>query len=407
MGEALERARREAEAYFKNPEVYLERYFLEPHHVEIQVLGDRHGNLVHLGERDCSVQRRHQKLIEEAPSPVIDRDLRRQMGEMAVRAAQSAGYFSAGTVEFLVTPEREFYFLEMNTRIQVEHPVTEMVTGTDLIREMVLVAAGEPLDIGSDVLEPNGHSIEVRINAEDPLHDFQPTPRQITEYREAGGIGVRVDSGVYAGYHIPQHYDSLLAKLIIWAPDREGARRRALRALGEYRIGGPETTIPFAAAVLRQPAFIEGKVSTGFVASHMDELQAAIGREAEPPSGVSPATVESVRSPERTFDVEVNRKLFRVRVAEVRPKREPVQSRRQSHRPRTAQGNELVSPMHGTVLTIKKQPGDTVSEGETMFIIEAMKMENEVAAHRSGAVKAVLVKAGDTVETDQQLAVIE
>jgi acetyl-CoA/propionyl-CoA carboxylase biotin carboxyl carrier protein len=229
------------------------------------------------------------------------------------------------------------------------------------------------------------------------------------EYREAGGIGVRVDSGVYAGYHVPQNYDSLLAKLIVWAPDRERARKRALRALDEYVILGPETTIPFGRAVFRHPAFVEGRASTGFITEHMDELVAQVRQEVEPAARTSQTRPASTRSPERTFDVEVNRKLFTVRVAEVRPGKEPAGASRrpQSHRPRAVHSNGLVSPMHGTVIQIRKQPGDAVTEGEPFIVIEAMKMENEVPAQRSGAVKAVLVQVGDTVETDQQLAVIE
>ncbi|MDQ2742995.1 MAG: acetyl-CoA carboxylase biotin carboxylase subunit, partial [Chloroflexota bacterium] len=349
MPDALEGARREALAYFNNPEIYLERYYHDPRHVEIQVLGDQHGTLVHLAERDCSVQRRHQKLVEESPAPAVDRALRERMGEMALRAARSVHYDSAGTVEFLLTRENEFYFLEMNTRIQVEHPVTEAISGIDLIREMVLAAAGEPLTVRDNLLDPRGHAIEIRVNAEDPVNGFRPTPGPITTYREPGGFGVRVDSGVYQGYSIPQEYDSLMAKLIVWAPDRQAARLRALRALGEFEVAGPATTIPFAAAVLRHPVFVQGDAGTTFVTEHMDELLSEIG---PVPSSVECAVPGTRRGEARTFEVEVNRKLFQVQVAElVAVKAVQKTSKRSTSTQRMVQHtNDLVSPMHGTVI---------------------------------------------------------
>jgi acetyl-CoA/propionyl-CoA carboxylase biotin carboxyl carrier protein len=407
LARALESAQREARSHFKNPDIYLERYFPNPHHVEIQVLGDSHGHLVHLGERDCSIQRRHQKLIEETPSPVLDASLRQRMGEMALRAASSASYVSAGTVEFLVTAEREFYFLEMNTRIQVEHPITEQVTGVDLIREMVLAARGEHLTVRESARDLCGHAIEVRVNAEDPVAGFRPTPVRLTRYREPGGIGIRVDSGVYQGYAIPEHYDSLMAKLIAWAPDREAARRRALRALGEYDIVGPASTLSFAAAVLEHPDFVRGEAGTNFVADHFDQLQPHVR---EPRSWGMDAGDSHRRGPERTFEVEVNRRLFRVRVAELQTDLQPASN---SKRPRAVHprqrsvGGALVSPMHGTIIGITKQPGEAIAEGETLVIIEAMKMENEIASQRSGTVTSVDVQIGDTVDADQRLAVVE
>lgn len=407
MAQALERAGREAQAYFKNPEVYLERYFPGPHHVEIQVLGDKLGCLVHLGERDCSVQRRHQKIIEETPSPVVDADLRAAMGEAALRVAGSVNYSSAGTVEFLVTQERAFYFLEMNTRIQVEHPITERVTGVDLIREMILAAAGEPITVRENVRSLNGHAIEIRLNAEDPLHGFTPTPTEITAYREPGGIGIRLDSGVYQGYVIPQEYDSLVAKLISWAPTREQARRRSLRALGEYVIEGPASTIPFAQAVLQTPAFVDGKITTTYVEEHLPELEEAM-RGLSPPARGTAVPSGAGRGQERTFEVEVNRKLFRVRMAEMRTenreKRSGTRAARGSAVPRA---NDVVSPMHGTVIGLKHQVGDQVQEGETLFVVEAMKMENEVSAHRAGTIQSISVAQGDTVESGQIMATIE
>jgi len=406
MPDALEGARREALAYFKNPQIYLERYYHDPRHVEIQVLGDDHGTLVHLAERDCSVQRRHQKLIEESPAPALDRALRERMGDMALRAARSVRYGSAGTVEFLLTRENEFYFLEMNTRIQVEHPVTEVVSGTDLIREMVLAAAGDSITVRDNLLDPFGHSIEIRVNAEDPVNGFRPTPGPIVTYREPGGFGVRVDSGVYQGYIIPQEYDSLMAKLIVWAPERQAARLRALRALGEFNVAGPATTIPFAAAVLRHPVFVQGDTGTAFVAEHMDELLNEIAPAAASVNGAVPGTT---RAEARTFEVEVNRKLFQVQVAElVASKAVQKTTRRSTSTRRATQPNDnLVSPMHGTVIGVKRQVDDAVQEGEVLFLVEAMKMENEVPAHRSGHIKSIDVAVGDTVEAEQKMAVIE
>ncbi len=258
-------ARNEAAAAFNDPRVYLEKFVDRPRHVEIQVLGDRNGNVVHLGERDCSVQRRHQKLIEEAPSPALTAELRAAMGEAAVRAGEAIGYSNAGTVEFLLAADGSFYFMEMNTRIQVEHPVTEMVTGVDLVKEQIRSAAGERLRL--ETPPPlRGHSIEVRINAEDPEHDFRPSPGTITAYHAPGGHGVRVDSHVYAGYRVPPYYDSLLGKLIVHGPTRGEAIGRALQALDEFIIEGVHTTIPFLRTVLRHPEFVAGRVDTGFLA---------------------------------------------------------------------------------------------------------------------------------------------
>lgn len=402
MENALEGARREALTYFKNPEVYLERYFADPRHIEIQVLGDTQGSLVHLGERDCSVQRRHQKLIEETPSPAVGRELRGRLGEAALRAASSVQYTSAGTVEFLLTREDEFYFLEMNTRIQVEHPVTEQVTGIDLIREMVSIAAGERLSLPQSVLDPYGHSIEVRINAEDPAAGFRPTPVRIRRYYPAGGIGIRVDSGVDVGFTIPQNYDSMMAKLIVWGPDREHARLRMLRALGEFQVEGPASTIPFARAVLSDPIFASGDVGTTFVEQNLDRLLESV-----PPYAVQDDLTSGGRGEERRFDVEVNRRRFEVKIAELdRPDESPRPARPRSRSAATPKGTELVSPMHGTVVSVLKSEGDTVQQGDTVIVVEAMKMENEIAAHRAGTVTSLGVATGDTVETGQVVAAI-
>ncbi len=257
-------ARNEAEANFANPAVYLEKLIERPRHVEIQILGDRHGNLVHLGERDCSIQRRHQKLIEEAPSPAVTPELRARMGEAAIRGARAIAYQGAGTVEFLLGAGGEFYFMEMNTRIQVEHPVTEMVTSIDLIREQIRVAAGEKLE-WSEPPPMTGHAIECRVNAEDPEHGFRPSPGVITTFHAPGGPGVRVDTHIYDGYAVPPYYDSLLAKLIVHGKTRDEARMGAYHALEEFILEGVHTTIPFLRKILQTPDFESGDIDTGFV----------------------------------------------------------------------------------------------------------------------------------------------
>ncbi len=261
---AFSMARNEADAAFNDPSVYIEKFIERPRHVEIQVLGDRHGGLVHLGERDCSVQRRHQKLVEEAPSPAMTPELREQMGRAALLGAEAIGYQGAGTVEFLYAADGSFYFMEMNTRIQVEHPVTELVTSLDLIKSQISVAAGRKLEV-TESPAFRGHAIECRINAEDPEHGFRPSPGQITSFHAPGGPGVRVDTHVYAGYVVPPQYDSLLAKLIVHGRNREEARIRAYHALEEFIIEGVHTTIPFLRRVLNHPEFVEGEADTGFV----------------------------------------------------------------------------------------------------------------------------------------------
>jgi len=266
-------AQNEALAAFGNGAVYVEKYLTQPRHVEIQIMGDKHGRVAHLGERDCSVQRRHQKLIEEAPSPALDEGLRRRMGDAAVKLAQNIGYSGAGTVEFLLDTDGSFYFMEMNTRIQVEHPVTEMVTGMDLVKEQIRVAAGLPMSYPDDVGTLRGHSIECRVNAEDPYHNFQPSPGTITAYHSPGGPGVRVDSHVYAGYTVPPYYDSLLAKVIVHGRDRAEALARMAQALDGFILEGVTTTIPFLARVIRSEGFAKGEVDTRYLERESHLLQ--------------------------------------------------------------------------------------------------------------------------------------
>ena len=267
-------AQNEALSAFGNGDVYVEKYLARPRHVEIQVLGDTHGRVIHLGERDCSVQRRHQKLIEESPSPALDDELRGAMGESAVRLAAAIGYVGAGTIEFLLDQDKNFYFMEMNTRIQVEHPVTEMVTGFDLVKEQIRVAAGEPMSIPQgDFSRLRGHALECRVNAEDPYRNFQPSPGLITAYHPPGGPGVRVDTHIYAGYSVPPHYDSLLAKVIVHGRDRTEALARMGQALDSFILEGVTTTIPFLARVIRNPEFVAGQIDTKFLERHATLLR--------------------------------------------------------------------------------------------------------------------------------------
>jgi len=272
LREALETARLEAGAAFGNDEIYIEKYIEEPRHIEIQILADEHGQVIHLGERDCSLQRRNQKLLEESPSTLLDEELRRHMGAVAVELAKTAGYTSAGTVEFLVDKNRNFYFIEMNTRVQVEHPVTELVTGIDIVKEQIKIAAGIPLKMKQEDIFLNGWAMECRINAEDPDQDFRPCPGTVTRYIQPGGIGVRVDSSVYSGYTITSFYDSMVAKLIVWGSDRDEAIARMKRALNEFTIEGIKTTIPFHMKVLNNAFFQKGEVYTNFIQRRMSDM---------------------------------------------------------------------------------------------------------------------------------------
>lgn len=271
LKDALSTARMEAGAAFGNDAVYIEKYLEEPRHIEFQILGDEHGNLVHLGERDCSLQRRNQKLLEESPSSFLDDNLRQTMGDVAIAAAKAANYCSAGTVEFLVDKNRNFYFIEMNTRVQVEHPVTEMVTGIDIVKEQIRIAAGEPLRFSQEEIMLNGWAIECRINAEDAENDFRPSPGRVGQYVVPGGPGIRVDSSVYTNYLIPPYYDSMVAKLIAWGNDRDEAIERMKRALHEFKVENIKTTIPFHLKVLDNAFFRRGEVYTNFIQRRMED----------------------------------------------------------------------------------------------------------------------------------------
>jgi acetyl-CoA/propionyl-CoA carboxylase biotin carboxyl carrier protein len=402
---ALESARREGQSYFSDPTVYIERYLEDPRHVEVQVLADAHGNVIHLGERDCTIQRRHQKLVEETPSPAVDDELRERIGAIAVEAARAVRYRSAGTIEGLLSREGEYFFLEMNTRIQVEHTVTELATGLDLVREQVLIAAGEPLWLRQEDVRLTGHAIECRINAEDPSNGFLPSPGRITTYREPAGPGVRVDSGVAAGSEIPGLYDPLVAKLIVHGVDREHARRRMLRALSEFEIGGIRTLLGFHRALLEHPCLVAGETCHGVVES--DEL----AREAEQLSHktTSVPTASDGRLRERVTTVELEGRRFEVAALVPEPPYAELARRR---RERTAGGahgaarDALVTPMQGTVLAVNVQEGDEVSAGDVICVVEAMKMENEITSHRDGAVTELSVAPGQAVTAGQVICVI-
>ncbi len=403
---AFESARREGESYFGDATVYVERYLGDPRHVEVQVLADAHGNVIHLGERDCTIQRRHQKLVEETPSPAVDEALRERIGGIAVEAARAVGYRSAGTIEGLLSREGEYFFLEMNTRIQVEHTVTEMVTGLDLVREQVLIAAGEPLWLRQEEVRLTGHAIECRINAEDPLSGFLPSPGRITSYREPGGPGVRVDSGVVAGSEIPALYDPLVAKLIVHGIDREHARRRMLRALGEFEIGGITTLLQFHRALLEHPCFAEGATCRGVVESK--ELAERVEQLSHLTTTVSAAS-DGAALRARLSTVELDGRRYEVKTLVPEPPHAELARRR---RERAAAGGHggvkdaVVTPMQGTVLAVEVAEGDEVEAGQVICIVEAMKMENEIAAHRSGVVTELAVKPGQAVTHGQVLCVV-
>ena len=407
--QAFERARRQGQSYFANPDVYVEKLIVDPRHVEVQVLADAHGNVIHLGERDCTIQRRHQKLIEETPSPAVDEELRQRIGAIGVEAARACGYRSAGTIEGLLTQDGDYFFMEMNTRIQVEHTVTEMVTGLDLVREQILVALGEPLSVRQEDVELRGHAIECRINAEDAARGFLPAPAAVTGYREPGGPGVRVDSGVAAGYEVSGSYDPMVAKLIVHGEDRQHARQRMLRALGEFWIEGPTTLIGFHKALLAHPCFVSGETCHGVVES--EDLAARVAELDGEPSLLQGKTVLDGRMVERVRTVEVDGRRFEVRLSEPEPAWRALARRR---RDRVAQGaggaggsDAVVSPMQGTVLTVPVADGDAVEAGQVICIVEAMKMENEVRAHRGGTVRNLSVEAGQSVTTGQVICTIE
>jgi acetyl-CoA/propionyl-CoA carboxylase, biotin carboxylase, biotin carboxyl carrier protein len=414
LEEAFEGAAREGEKFFSDPTVYLERYLPDPRHVEVQVLADGEGNVVHLGERDCSVQRRHQKLIEESPAPAVDDELRERIGQIAVEAARAVDYRSAGTIEGLLA-DGEYYFLEMNTRVQVEHCVTEMTTGIDIVREQLRIAAGEPLSFSQEDVVLRGHSIECRINAEDAAKNFAPAPGRIGDYREPAGPGVRVDSGVTAGSEITPMYDPMVAKLIVWDVDRDAATRRMLRALDEYEITELRTLIPFHQALLATEQWARGETGRDLVEDRKWLKQLAFPKP-EKPGGEEGDEVPAL---EQDYTVEVSGRRFDVKVigppaggaanGAAPPGAAAARKPRRSEREAAGGGgggDTLASPLQGTVLKVAVEPGAVVDEGALICVIEAMKMENEITAHKAGTVSELPIAVGASVASGDILAVI-
>jgi acetyl-CoA/propionyl-CoA carboxylase biotin carboxyl carrier protein len=414
LEQAFEGAAREGEKFFSDPRVYIEHYLEDPRHVEVQVLADSEGNVIHLGERDCSIQRRHQKLIEEAPAPHVDEEMRQRIGEIATNAAEAVGYRSAGTVEGLQVGE-EYFFLEMNTRVQVEHCVTEMVTGLDIVREQLRIAAGEQLSVTQEEVELRGHAIECRINAEAAHKKFAPAPGRISGYREPAGPGVRVDSGVEEGSEVTPMYDPMVAKLIVWDVDREHATRRMLRALSEYEIEGLATLIPFHRAILATEQWARGE--TGRDLLEDDEWLKGLAPEEPSVIGHKSSDDEAEELTSREYKVEVSGKLFEVKVygaavdspngAAAPARRPPRRERRAGGGAAGASSEALPSPLQGTVLRVVVEKGQQIEEGALICVIEAMKMENEITAHRSGEVTELNVSEGGSVSSGDVIAVIK
>ena len=403
---ALATARREGEAYFSDATVYVEKFIEDPRHVEVQVLADGHGNVVHLGERDCTIQRRHQKLVEETPSPAVDAALRERIGRIAVDAARAVGYRSAGTIEGLLDRDGDYFFLEMNTRIQVEHTITELVTGVDLVREQVLIAAGEPTSVRQEELRFSGHAIECRINAEDPSTGFLPAPGLITAYREPAGPGVRVDSGVTEGSEVVGLYDPLIAKLCVWDVDRDRARTRMLRALDEFVVEGVPTLIGFHKALLRHRCFADGTTCRGVVES--EELAEEAKQLSHETTTVARAAGGRARA--QLVDVEVDGRRYEVKLLRPEPPHAELARRRRERESgggaHAAAKEAVVSPMQGTVLAVEVADGDEVRAGQVICVVEAMKMENEITAHRQGTVGELSVSPGAPVKTGQVICVV-
>jgi len=424
--EAFEGARREGEAYFDNRAVYVEKYLPEPRHVEVQILADEHGTVRHIGERDCSLQRRHQKVIEEAPSPALDADTRADIGDAARRGVEAAGYTNAGTVEFLLV-DGEFYFMEVNTRIQVEHAATEEVTGIDVVKWQLRIAAGEAIDFAQEDVAIDGHAIEYRINAEHPAEEFAPTPGTLATYDPPGGIGVRVDDAVRQGDDISGEYDSMIAKLIVAAGDREECLARSRRALAEFNVEGVRTTIPFHRLMLEDDAFAAVEHTTDYLDSELDPARIEEAVERWAPDDGREAATDGTNVRERTFTVEVNGKRFDVDLTE----RDPPAGTRISPGGSGGQddpdadsdagpsggddggptaspeGEDVVAEMQGTILEVAVAEGDTVERGDVLCVLEAMKMENDVAASRGGTVTDVFVTEGESVDMGDRLVVIE
>jgi acetyl-CoA/propionyl-CoA carboxylase biotin carboxyl carrier protein len=404
--DAMDSAQRESKAFFGRDEIYVERYLTWPRHIEVQLVGDKHGNVVWVSTRDCSAQRRHQKLIEEAPAPGLPKGLEDKMGEAAVKAAKAVGYYNAGTVEFIFQ-DNDFFFLEMNTRLQVEHPVTEVITGIDLVEWQIRVASGEELPMTQKEVAArrDGHGIEVRINAENPAGGkFLPSPGTIMKLTTPDGFGTRFDGGYEAGDTVSQYYDNLVGKLIVWGKDRETAIARTIRALDEMVVEGVHTTIPADRAILAHPDFAAVTHSTKWVEETLDlsNLTSSAGSGEAPEDGLV----------ERSTTVEVNGKRFDVKMWV--PETTSVVAKK-SKKPARAGGSsgsgggsgEVAAPMQGTIVKVNVEVGQTVAVGDSVVVLEAMKMENQIAADKAGKVAKVNVKQGDTVGSGDVLVVIE
>ena len=428
----FETAKREGEAYFDNASVYVEKYLEAPRHVEVQILADDHGTVRHLGERDCSLQRRHQKVIEEAPSPALDSDLRERIGDAARRGVRAAGYTNAGTVEFLVEDAgegTEFYFMEVNTRIQVEHTVTEEVTGIDVVKWQLRIAAGEEIDFTQESVSIDGHAIEYRINAENAADDFAPATGTLETYDPPGGVGVRVDDAVRQGDEIGGDYDSMIAKLIVDADDREECLARSERALSEFEIEGVHTIVPFHRLMVTDGRFRAGDHTTKYLDEELDRdrIDRAVGEWGTPAESTADADDDAT---EREFTVEVDGKRFEVTLEERGAPPVPAvdvagggsgaagDGRATRSRPREAtdddgavevegDGERVTAEMQGTILSVDVAAGDEVAAGDVVCVLEAMKMENDVVAERGGTVAEVLVAEGDGVDMDDTLVVLE
>ena len=438
--EQLESAKREGEAYFSNDSVYLERYLENPRHIEVQIIADHEGNVRHLGERDCSLQRRHQKVIEEGPSPALEDELREQIGEAARRGVAEADYYNAGTVEFLVEedpdrdpsegellgPDANFYFLEVNTRIQVEHTVTEEITGIDIVKWQLKVAAGQELAFSQDDVEIDGHAFEFRINAEDAADDFAPaTGGELEVYDPPGGIGVRLDDALRQGDDLVTDYDSMIAKLIVGGSDRAESIARGKRALTEYDVEGIETIIPFHRLMLEDQRFVDGTHTTKYLDEEFDRDQLVDAQErwGQPDATDAPSD-EDEEVVEREFTVEVNGKRFEVNLEErgAPPIQVPDADGGGGQQPRpsrgesaggdggggsSASGDEITAEMQGTILEVPVAEGDEVESGDVLCVLEAMKMENDIVAERAGTVTSVAVGEGDSVDMGDTLVVLE
>jgi acetyl-CoA/propionyl-CoA carboxylase, biotin carboxylase, biotin carboxyl carrier protein len=424
---AFEGSSREGEKFFSDATVYLERYLHDPRHVEVQVLADRHGNVIHLGERDCSIQRRHQKVIEESPAPewIVDAEMRRRIGEIGVNAAKAVDYVGAGTIEGLFSAgegaEPEYFFLEMNTRVQVEHCVTEMTTGVDIVKEGIRAAAGEELAYRQEDVVLRGHAIECRINAEDASKNFAPAPGRIGRYREPAGPGVRVDSGVEEGGEVSPMYDPMVAKLIVWDVDREQATSRMLRALGEFEIEGLKTLIPFHQALLATGQWARGETCRDLLEDKQWLKTLAFPRAAAADAASEPEQAKV----EQTYAVEVSGRRFDVRVvgpplaagadaarngagpaAPKAPRRSTDQRSAGKSAASSAGPDTLPSPLQGNLWKVLVKQGDAVEEGQLLCIIEAMKMENEITAHKSGTIVELPIVEGEPIQAGAPIATI-